>query len=43
MNSSLSKSEINPTGNELVPIRSRNSLKIDLAPADVNDNTENRY
>ena len=41
MNSALSKSEINPTGNELVPIRSRNSLKIDLAPADVNDNTEN--
>ena len=41
MNSVLSKSEINPTGNELVPIRSRNSLKIDLAPADVNDNTEN--
>ena len=41
MNSALSKSEINPTGNELVPIRSRNSLKIDLAPADANDNTEN--
>ena len=41
MNLVLSKSEINPTGNELVPIRSRNSLKIDLAPADVNDNTEN--
>ena len=41
MNLGLSKSEINPTGNELIPIRSRNSLKIDLAPADVNDNTEN--
>ena len=41
MNLGLSKSEINPEDNELIPIRSRNTIKVDLAPSDVNDNTEN--
>ncbi len=41
MNTRLSKSEINPEENELIPIRSRNTIKVDLAPADLNDNSEN--
>ena len=41
MNKTFTSAEINPNNNELVPIRSRNAIKLDLAPADLNNNSGN--
>ena len=41
MNKTFTSAEINPNNNELVPIRSRNAIKLDLAPQDVNNNSGN--
>ena len=41
MNKGFTSAEINPNTNELVPIRSRNAIKVDLAPADLNNDSGN--
>ena len=41
MNKTFTSAEINPNNNELVPIRSRNAIKLDLAPQDLNNNSGN--
>ena len=41
MSKEFTSAEINPNTNELVPIRSRNAIKLDLAPADLNNKSGN--
>ncbi len=41
MTRQFTSAEINPNTNELVPIRSRNAIKLDLAPADLNNKSGN--
>ena len=41
LNKDFTSAEINPNTNELVPIRARNAIKLDLAPADLNNNSGN--
>ena len=41
MTREFTSAEINPNTNELVPVRSRNAIKLDLAPADLNNKSEN--
>ena len=41
MTREFTSAEINPNTNELVPIRSRNAIKLDLAPADLNNKSGN--
>ena len=41
MNKEFTSAEINPNENELVPIRARNAIKLEVAPADLNNNTGN--
>ena len=41
INRAFTSAEINPNTNELVPIRSRNAIKLDLAPADLNNDSGN--
>ena len=41
INKDFTSAEINPNTNELVPIRARNAIKLDLAPADLNNDSGN--
>ena len=41
MTRQFTSAEINPNTNELVPVRSRNAIKLDLAPADLNNKSGN--
>ena len=41
INKEFTSAEINPNTNELVPIRARNAIKLDLAPADLNNKSGN--